>query len=73
MANFAPIHYTDREVALMVRIAAHNSIERLAELTHTPAVDLQLIADGERQASAGVLAAFDLQPNRRGGYTWQIR
>ena len=72
MKNFPPIHYTDRDVALMVRIAAHDSIQRLTELSHTPAADLQLIAAGERRASAGVLAAFELQPNAR-GYTWQIR
>lgn len=70
MTHLPPIRYTCGDVALMVRIAAHDSIEHLAEATRTAPADLQLIAAGERMPSAGVLAAFDLTP-AEGGYVWR--
>src|SRR5579871_4542202 len=69
---FPPILYSIRQVAVMVRIAAHDSMDHLSKLTGTPPAELALIATGEREPSAGVLAAFELQP-AEGGYQWNVR
>lgn len=66
------IRYTAPQVATMVRIAAHGSIQQLSDATQTPAAELELIAGGRLAPDAGVLAYLGLQRNRE-EFVWQIR
>lgn len=67
------ITFTRRQVALALRIVMQaEPSSRLAEVTHTAAADLRLIARNQLAPTAGVLAFFDFEP-RGGKFTWKLR
>jgi hypothetical protein len=66
------IHYTESQVALMVRILARDSVSALSGSTRTAKSDLRLIGAGRMRPTAGVRHFLDLQPSN-GGYAWQIQ